>query len=112
MQIFFIFRGSETSEKKQAFRKWYAQLYEFKCLLDSAAKFALFAATTTNPTKWKILGMVIIDASDTTFIEMNPNKDNIKYQVVYIDINDNLISTFMFAIEDIIKKMVYKLIED
>ena len=98
-----LYRGYDASGKA-AFRRWYGELYQFRCLLDPGVKFALFTATATKQTKQKILSMLEIDHSDTFFIEKNPERKNIKYCVEYVENNLEIASIFSSIINELIEK--------
>ena len=98
-----FFRGYSGSEKA-AFRKWYGEIYQFRCLPNPNVKFALFTATATEQTKHRILSMLEIDHSETFFIEKNPERKNIKYCVEYIENTSEIASIFSSIKELIVKK--------
>ena len=96
LQIIFslFFRGYSGSEKA-AFRKWYGEIYQFRCLLNPDVKFALFTATATEQTRHRILSMLEIDHSETFFIEKNTERKNIKYCIKYVE-NTEICKHFQF----------------
>ena len=98
-----INRGSNESGKKP-FRKWYGELNEFRCLLDSGTQFALFTATATQQTKMKVMSMLDIDMSQTFFIEKNPERKNIRYCVQYVESSTEIIEIFDSVLNELIEK--------
>ena len=99
MRILF-FRGFEENGRFP-FRKMYGELNQFRCLLQPGLNFALFTATATKQTKQKILSMLEIDTSETFFIEKNPERENIKYCVEYVENNLEIASIFNSVIKEL-----------
>ena len=95
--VFSLFFRGYSGNEKAAFRKWYGEIYQFRCLLNPNVKFALFTATATEQTKHRILSMLEIDHSETFFIEKNPERKNIKYCVEYVENTSEIASIASIA---------------
>ena len=106
------FRGYDE-EGRFPFRKWYGELHEIRCLLQPETTFALFTATATEQTKQKILCMLELHSSETFFIEKNPDRENIKCCVEYIDNNLDIASIgIVYNILAVLKEAFGDITED
>ncbi|XP_028419127.1 uncharacterized protein LOC114544809 [Dendronephthya gigantea] len=95
--------GSDVTGKKP-FRKWYGELHEFRCLLAEEVKFALFTATATKQTKHKVFDMLNISESETFFIEKNPERENIRYCVEYVENDKDFEDIFHIITSELLEK--------
>ena len=101
---FFTFRGY-ASASNSPFRKWYRNLYEFRLLLDSSIKFAVFTATATTATKNRIFETLGMGVTDCYCVEKSPLKENIKFTLTYISNELTLEEIFNDTLNDISARM-------
>ena len=72
-----------------------------KSLLSGNLKFAIFTATATKATQLKILNNLDISYDKLYLVQKDPNRENIRYAVSYIENNNELSWTFASFIADL-----------
>ena len=73
---------------------------ELKSLL-SSVRLAVFTATASKTTKRKLFEILHLNPLTTCVIEKDPNKDNIRYAVKYLENDLSLQDTFHSLIEEV-----------
>ena len=87
------------------FREWYGNLLELKSLL-LCPRMAVFTATASKTTKRRIFEILRLNPLTTQIIEKDPNKDNIRYMVNYVDNDWRLGDVFHNVITDVKQESV------
>ena len=100
-EILILLQGYIRVYQEVPFRQWYGELVEFKCLLSSSSKFAIFTATATDTTKTKISGLLQISPLSTYCIEKDPIRKNICHVFQHIEKDKSL--------EDIMMPIIRKI---
>ena len=83
-----------NDKKQRPFRLWYSQIQELRSLLSGNLKFAIFTATATRSTKQKILDSLEVSPDSLFLIQKDPNRDNIKYAVKYVENKSDIVDIF------------------
>eukprot|EP00112_Aurelia_sp_Birch-Aquarium-sp1_P019504 Seg483.13 transcript_id=Seg483.13/GoldUCD/mRNA.D3Y31 product="ATP-dependent DNA helicase Q-like 1" protein_id=Seg483.13/GoldUCD/D3Y31 len=91
-----------TSESNASpFRHWYGKIIELKSILSSTTQLAIFTATATESTKFKIFEMLQLSRSGTFCLEKNPVRSNIIYIFQQIEKDKAMKDIFSPIIEEL-----------
>ena len=103
-----------TTNLSSPFRKWYGHIGELRSLLDSLVKFSVFTTTASKSTKANLLTVHNMKPLSTHMIEKSPLKDNLTFDVSYInndinleDIFDNVIREIKFSGDKTERKIIF-----
>ena len=100
--MFIIFRG-KCQGKDEPFRTDYGRLGELRSLIRKEVPFVTLTATATTIVKEQIIQNLCMQGCIQVLA--NPNRDNIRYAVVTVDI-DNLYTSFSWLIDELLNKTV------
>ena len=90
-----------TTNLSSPFKKWYGHIGELRSLLDSLLKFAVFTTTASKSTKANLLTVHNMKLLSTHMIEKSRLKDNLTFDVFYINNDINLEDIFDNVIREI-----------
>lgn len=96
--LIFISRG-EGTDQEEPFREWFSQIGQLRSLYPEVPLVAL-TATSGPSNRRKIMKMLCFRVGCEIITE-SPDRQNIK--ISSLQINDNIESTFMWLLDDLIK---------
>ena len=83
-----------NDKRQRPLKLWHSQIQELRSLLSGNLKFAIFTATATRSTEQKILDSLKVSPDSLFLIQKEPNMDNIKYVVKYVENNTDVADIF------------------
>ncbi|XP_063426214.1 bifunctional 3'-5' exonuclease/ATP-dependent helicase WRN-like [Mytilus trossulus] len=93
--------GDEETDEQEAFRKWFRYIGEMRAMFPNATALAL-SATCTNKIKKQVMKILNFKTDTTMFLNVSPNKSNIKLVVKKIE---NSVDTAMFWLIDSLERL-------
>ena len=97
----FIFRGYDSHPNSSGFGKYYKCLGELLALVKSSTPFAVFTATATVETKYRIFETPHLNRFNTFVYEITPLKGNILYAAHYLNKDTKLETVFGSLIQEV-----------
>ena len=93
---------NEKKQQSQAFREWYSRLGELRALVDEDVPVLCLTATAAASTRKTIAK--VLSLKNPAFIEVNPDRPNIKYVVEKVTNDPEKI--FSWVVDSLKKKGV------
>eukprot|EP00795_Rhopilema_esculentum_P009805 gene9805-18368_t len=90
-----------TATQGTPFRKWFGLVGEFRALLGSCVKIAVFTATASKSTKASIFNALNLRMFSTFIVEKSPVKPNIVFHCKYIGNDTKLQVIFSEVIDEV-----------